>query len=907
MHKESTVSIYVNGENKTRQINDWKIRQGATWDALTLTCYFPSGKSYSRPLRECEIIPTQELHEQLVVKKGSTVFSVVEKLVLYGDKCAVIQYPGNPKAYVMNIDDIEVLPKTAMKDESIFQYFISLANERVKQAAPKDKPIAENVLRQLNQILPHAETALHAYCSGSNQPREPAENVIYPFGINESQLEAVERAFTSQISLIEGPPGTGKTQTILNIIANILHRGETVALLSNNNAAVENVYEKLDKVGLGYLVAKLGSKENRKSFFASASTPPLDSPAPAPDIEHIQALLQHLRQYLHAQNAVARLQAEIDELAIERRYLLQWQHENSVEASTDLDKYKLSPQQTTDLLAYLNQLAERRIGIKDRIKLLLNFKILRIKPFDEWEQRKSAIYTLQRHYYDKALLEKEAALTAYREVLQRGQFETLLNDLTSSSMAYLKHHLHQHTPSQGTFNSDNYRWNFDEFLQRYPIIGSSTHSIVNSLGKGAILDYVIIDEASQQDIVPGILALGCARNLIIVGDRKQLPHIPTTLGIPTPSEFYDCEKYSLLDSCVSVFNESIPMTLLKEHYRCHPKIIQFCNQQFYGNQLIPMTQDNGEKALTLLVTAKGNHARNNANLRELDSLLNTLEGAGESEWDSENGRGFIAPYNAQVSLSRTHLPADFAKNTVHKFQGRECDEIVFSTVLDKKHGSQSSLSFVDDPHLVNVAVSRAKNKFTLVTGDDVFAASNGHIAALMRYIEYYADEKQVHRAPVVSAFDLLYEEYDQSLERLNARLLASDSQFKSEQIVARILRDTLFQKAYQSMMFHSQVALIQLASSANEALTAREREFMENRASCDFVIYFRVGKTPLAVIEVDGGGHDKLQQVERDALKNSILQKSNIPLLRLQTIESQIEEKIADFLFQWTNIASAAE
>ncbi len=310
--------------------------------------------------------------------------------------------------------------------------------------------------------------------------------------------------------------------------------------------------------------------------------------------------------------------------------------------------------------------------------------------------------------------------------------------------------------------------------------------------------------------------------------------------------------------------------------------------------------------MKLLVTAKGNHTRNNSNRRELDSLLETLKWDGESDWDSENGRGFIAPYNAQVALSRAHLPADFVKDTVHKFQGRECDEIVFSTVLDKKRSSQRGLTFVDDPHLVNVAVSRARNKFTLVTGDDVFAANNGHIAALVRYIEYYADEKQIHRAPVVSAFDLLYTEYDQSLERLNARLRPSDSRYKSEQIVAQRLRDALSREAYRAMTFHSQIALIQLVSSANEALTSWERDFMRNRASCDFVLYFKVGKTPLGVIEVDGGYHGTARQAERDALKDSILRKSEIPLLRLQTVESHIEEKIAEFLAQWASGASTA-
>lgn len=76
---------------------------------------------------------------------------------------------------------------------------------------------------------------------------------------------------------------------------------------------------------------------------------------------------------------------------------------------------------------------------------------------------------------------------------------------------------------------------------------------------------------------------------------------------------------------------------------------------------------------------------------------------------------------------------------------------------------------------------------------------------------------------------------------------------------------------------------------------------MRNRASCDFVLYFKVGKTPLAVIEVDGGFHSDAEQAERDELKNSILKKSAIPLLRLQTVESHIEVKIEAFLAQWTS------
>ena len=62
------------------------------------------------------------------------------------------------------------------------------------------------------------------------------------------------------------PPGTGKTQTILNIIANILVRGKTVQVVSNNNSAIVNVLEKLSKYDMGFIVALLGSTVNNEKF-----------------------------------------------------------------------------------------------------------------------------------------------------------------------------------------------------------------------------------------------------------------------------------------------------------------------------------------------------------------------------------------------------------------------------------------------------------------------------------------------------------------------------------------------------------------------------------------------------------------------------------------------------------------
>ena len=880
-------SIYMNEQDKTNQITDWRL--SSKGNQLMVTVDFPSGKSFTQPLDLCKITPQNEIEAGLLSSEEN-IYHQIDKATEYGDKYLVVNYPNDPKKYVMKSENVNIIENSSLKNENIFSYFTKIVKERVNQASPKNKPMAENIERQLNKVIPFKGTALHAYCYGKNEIRDSLEHYIFPFGLNESQLEAVENAFSSQISIIEGPPGTGKTQTILNIIANILVNKKTVAIVSNNNPAVENVYEKMKKKELDYLVAKLGSSNNKTEFFSALKEVPLyNSDSEAITIEEIDEILVKVRTGLTTQNIVAQLIAEISELSIEKKHLEEWYEENERGSLMNVGRYKLSPEKTSDLLAYMNFLSPKKLSFKERVRLLLDFRIFRTKFLDTYTERINFIYSLQYYYYEIKLQQKEQQLEKYKNDLKKDNFKQLLEDLTDKSMRYLNQELSKTIPLNSSFTSDNYKKDFSNFIKRFPVIGSSTHSIINSIADGAVLDYVIIDEASQQDIVPGILSLGCAKNIIVVGDRKQLPHIPEKTDIAVPSKYYDCTKYSLLDSFVKLFNDQVPITLLKEHYRCHPKIIQFCNQQFYNNKLIPMTIDEGESSIQLITTSKGNHARKRTNLREIESLIEV----GRSD---EIDIGFIAPYNNQVNLAGAYLPEKYARATIHKFQGRECKEIIFSTVLDKKENNQNSINFVDNPHLVNVAVSRAINKFTLVTGDDVFTRNNRSLAALVRYIKYYAPDDHVHDSPVISAFDLLYNEYDRSLEKLNDRLNLKDSYFKSERIMAAVLKDILKKEEFMSLKFHMQIDLIQLVSVKNNLFNERELEFMKQKASCDFVIYYKVGKNPIGVIEIDGSSHDNGVQQERDALKNAILQKTDIPLLRLKTIEGNIEKKTLSFL-----------
>ena len=607
-------TLYIEGKERTAQFADWTLRYNNEKKYLELTGHFHSGKSYTWPFSQCRVEPTTPAAGTLLLKKGQPAVRTIDHAVIVGNKYALVYYPDNEKCYVMKSNEVDFISAGTAKKGTVFGYFREVARQRLAHASDDKQPIAENIVRQIDKIVAHPDSVLEAYCNASNLRRQKPEQLIYPFGLNESQMKAVEQAFSTQISVIEGPPGTGKTQTILNILANILIQGRSVAVVSNNNTAVDNVCEKLAKVGLDHVVARLGSADNRQKFFATPPPLPEAAMVTAPDISTITEQATRLKDYLRAQNNVAQLRAEIDELSIEQKYLSQWLHTQRITDLPDVERYRLSQQTITDLMAFIQSIGTERPGWRERLTLLLRYRIFNIQPLNSMIKRQAMFFALQRHYYDARLRQASEALAKSEQILNDNDVYSLQQQLTENSLTFLRAHLQQALVDAPDLNEANYQKDFAAFLQRYPVISSSTHSIINSLAPGTLLDYVIIDEASQQDIVPGILAFACARNVIVVGDRKQLTHIPEKIAVPAPAPHYDCLSTSLLDSLPALYGDRLPMTLLKEHYRCHPKIIQFCNKQFYDNQLIAMTRDAGEPALSLVMTAKGNHMRHHSRI-----------------------------------------------------------------------------------------------------------------------------------------------------------------------------------------------------------------------------------------------------------------------------------------------------
>ena len=71
------------------------------------------------------------------------------------------------------------------------------------------------------------------------------ENI--PKEINYQEIFASYGLKPKQKYLFCGPPGTGKTQTILNLVTNLIYRGLKCAIVSNNNTAIDNIFEKLEE------------------------------------------------------------------------------------------------------------------------------------------------------------------------------------------------------------------------------------------------------------------------------------------------------------------------------------------------------------------------------------------------------------------------------------------------------------------------------------------------------------------------------------------------------------------------------------------------------------------------------------------------------------------------------------
>ena len=736
-------------------------------------------------------------------------------------------------------------------------------------------------------------------------------NLIFPFGCNSSQEKAVTAAFENQISVIQGPPGTGKTQTILNIIANILVQGKSVMVVSNNNSATTNVLEKLQKYGLHFIVAPLGKRENKEEFIKSQSTVPTDmltwglSMTDAfQEKRTVADNLKRLRKVFELQENLASAKQELKCIELE------WEHfklDNKIDNNTYPSRKTVKAKRLMNLWLRYQIYAEGDIitpssllgRMMERIKWAwMNFTrkyLLSIKsPLDK-NNIQPTILELQALYYIARIKELSNLIADYTSQLATIDSKDLTSSLVNHSMMVMKAALYdRYSKCQRKVFTDvkELRLYGEELVEQYPVVLSTTFSARTAV-PDMVFDYLIMDEASQVSIETGALALTCAKNAVIVGDTLQLPNVVTEedkLKLGTIfNEYkvlpgYNCADYSFLQSVCAVI-PNVKQTLLRDHYRCHPKIINFCNQRFYGGNLLIMTEDHGEENVMMAVrTVPGHHARGHYNQREIDVVMQEVLPMLESITDV----GIITPYNQQVNEFNRQIKA-VETATIHKYQGREKDTIIMSVVDDE------ITEFADDSNLLNVAISRAKKRFCLVVSGNE-QERKGNITELIDYIAY--NNFSVTESKINSIFDYLYSQY--TAERIaylagHRNISEYDSENLTFSLIENILRE-FTEYSHLGVFCHTPLrTIIRDWSLLNE----EERKYISHYAThIDFLIVNHVTKKPVLAIETDGYNfhNDETDQHRRDEMKNHILEVYGLPLLRLSTTGSGEREKIVKTL-----------
>ena len=736
-----------------------------------------------------------------------------------------------------------------------------------------------------------------------------SSTLLFPFGCNASQEKAVRNAFEKQISVIQGPPGTGKTQTILNIIANILLRNQTVMVVSNNNSATTNVLEKLQKYGIGFIVAPLGKRENKELFIKNQPKIPQAlyswqlTPTDRTVAEQKAALaLSKLQKVFSLQEELAKCKQEVKDVELE------WQHyktDNNIHDNDYVPKVGIKSKRLMRLwLEYQTLVEDGALCLHQNkfvrwIKLMwLNFTrkyILGIKSPITSSNLLPVITELQALYFIVRLQELSKRISEIESSLQLIDANKLTEELTSSSFILLKEKLFEnYNDNQRLVLNDvrDIRLHSEEFCKQYPVVLSTTFSARTTI-PDQVYDYIIMDEASQVSIDTGALALTCAKNAVIVGDTMQLPNVVTEEdriklnGIFNEfnvSQGFNCADYSFLQSVCAII-PNVEQTLLREHYRCHPTIINFCNQRFYGGNLLVMTEDHHENNVMMAIkTVPGHHEYNHYNQREIDVVKDEVL----PQLDNLDDVGIIAPYNNQVNQFNQQVHSIEAA-TIHKYQGREKDTIIMSVTDDQ------ITDFSDDSNLVNVAISRAKKRFCLVVSGNE-QEYKGNISDLIDYIAY--NNLTVTDSKISSIFDYLFSHY--TTERMkflagHRKISEYDSENLTFSLIEKILSD------YPEFSHLGVFCHMPLRNVIRDwcLLNEQERKYISHYSThLDFLVINHVTKKPVLAIETDGYTYqnDETEQHQRDLLKNHILDIYGLPLIRLRTNESGEQEKIISAL-----------
>lgn len=212
---------------------------------------------YLFPYEDIKNIDIEEQYISVDLSSFSLNIDIAEELEIGEEQISVIESVINDTSTTW--DSLESIMKDAISNDVRLdsQLYLSLSAEN---------PALSQINSELKQLASKKDgELLNEFLSGNmtnNSADTYDEDVLFQVMPNdESQRKAIASAFSSKVSVITGPPGTGKTQMILNLIVNAFIKGKTVLVASKNNKAVDNIKERYDRFDPSHYLLRFGSKE----------------------------------------------------------------------------------------------------------------------------------------------------------------------------------------------------------------------------------------------------------------------------------------------------------------------------------------------------------------------------------------------------------------------------------------------------------------------------------------------------------------------------------------------------------------------------------------------------------------------------------------------------------------------
>ncbi|MEM0492825.1 MAG: DEAD/DEAH box helicase, partial [Candidatus Thermoplasmatota archaeon] len=409
-------------------------------------------------------------------------------------------------------------------------------------------------------------------------------NILEIYPCNFSQEQAIRKALKKPLTVITGPPGTGKSQVVLNIIANAVYQNKTILFASRNNKAVDVVIERLNNLLPYHLIIRMGAQEYRREARNKIESTIKDILLESTKKEHLNIDDKMKSDFEDVNQAIKKLYDKLEDMNKINSTIDQYQNNiDTLIEEIPLDFYtrfknkhfnidhktlthqlkitlKKDQHNPTNLINRLFNRYPTRTQDKhnQRLHSMLPSEIQEYIKEQKIHDYKSIAKSLNNIKEIELLKEKIKAKK--NKLLLYPSFNEIQKDIDKirekrvklSKNIIIQHWLKKIYDNQESIikNTKDYisaseklegyinnqkEWReayniqsktIKRLLKAFPVWVVTNLSVKNSLPlKNNLFDILIIDEASQCDIPSALPLLYRAKKVVIIGDPNQLKHI----------------------------------------------------------------------------------------------------------------------------------------------------------------------------------------------------------------------------------------------------------------------------------------------------------------------------------------------------------------------------------------------